>query len=47
MAAEIAEERQEIDPVFKQMVEDEFAPYPVTCQTQYEVTGVTSIHPFT
>ena len=37
MAAAIEEERQEIDPVFKQIVEDEFAPYQVTCQTQYEV----------
>jgi hypothetical protein len=31
------EERQEIDPVFKQIVEDAFAAYKVTCQTQYEV----------
>jgi hypothetical protein len=37
MTEEAAEERQEIDPVFKQIVEDAFAAYKVTCQTQYEV----------
>lgn len=37
MVAEAAEERQEIDPVFKQIVEEAFAAYKVTCQTQYEV----------
>lgn len=37
MVAETEEERQEIDPVFKQIVEDAFAAYKATCQTQYEV----------
>ena len=37
MAAE-TEERQAIDPVFKQIVEEEFAPYKATCQTEYEVS---------
>ena len=37
MVAETEEERQEIDPVFKQIVEEAFAAYKVTCQTQYEV----------
>ena len=37
MVEETAEERQEIDPVFKQIVEDAFAAYKATCQTQYEV----------
>jgi hypothetical protein len=37
MAAE-TEERQAIDPVFKQIVEEEFAAYKATCQTEYEVS---------
>ena len=38
MAAKTAEERQAIDPVFKQIVEEEFAAYKATCQTEYEVS---------
>lgn len=37
MVEETAEERQEIDPVFKQIVEDAFVGYKALCQTQYEV----------
>lgn len=38
MTEETPEERQAIDPVFKQIVEEEFAPYKATCQTEYEVS---------
>ena len=38
MAAEGSEERQAIDPVFKQMMEEEFSSYDANCQTEYEVS---------
>ena len=38
MADEGHEERQAIDPVFKQIVEQEFAHYNADCQTEYEVS---------
>lgn len=37
MSNEARAERQEIDPVFKQLIEDEFDEYQSTCQTEYEV----------
>ncbi len=37
MADDSPKERQEIDPVFKQVVEAEFTAYQAACQTEYEV----------
>jgi hypothetical protein len=37
IAEETQEESQAIDPVFKQIVEEEFAAYNAACQTEYEV----------
>lgn len=38
MSEKTEEERQAIDPVFKQIVEEEFAAYKANCQTEYEVS---------